>query len=74
MDEVADLQFDISSPDFFERIPDYGIALKPINGLPIRVPGYGSNNGYYSSDLSLTLTRNGIETNFDISECQVISE
>jgi len=65
------LEFDLDSDDFFERIPGYGIALKPILGFPIRIPGYGSNNGYYNSDLSLVLIKNG-ETikSFDIDECQ----
>lgn len=65
------LEFDISSDDFFERIEDYGIALKPLVGFPVRIPGYGYNNGYYSSDLYLTLS-DGRE--FDISDCQVIQE
>ena len=70
------LIFDLSNDDFFERIPDYGIALKPLNGHPVRIPGYGSNNGYYSDNLSLILTDsddNQIKT-FDISDCQVISD
>src|SRR6478735_787806 len=50
------LEFDLSSDTFFERVPDYGIRLIPINGHPVSVPGYGSNNGYYSSNLSLTLS------------------
>ena len=70
------LIFDLSGDDFFERIPDYGIALKPLNGHPVRIPGYGSNNGYYSDNLSLILTDsddNQIKT-FDITDCQVISD
>lgn len=31
------LLFDISSDDFFERVEDYGIRLKPINGHPMLV-------------------------------------
>jgi hypothetical protein len=49
------LEFDISGDDFFERIDGYGIALKSLNGHPVRIPGYGSNNGYYSCDLELVL-------------------
>ena len=67
------LEFDLTNDDFFERIKDYGIALKPINGFPIRIPGYGLNNGYYSSNLALIITDNkGFEKTFDISECQDI--
>lgn len=69
------LDFDLSRDDFFERIDGYGIALKPLNGFPVRIPGYGSNNGYYSSDLSLVLTLPETPTRFfDISDCQVISD
>jgi hypothetical protein len=66
------LEFDLSNDDFFERIEDYGIALKPLNGHPVRIPGYGYNNGYYSSQLDLILKGEGFEKVYDISACQVI--
>jgi len=69
------LDFDLSGSDFFEQVEDYGIRLVPVNGHPISVPGYGYNNGYYSSNLSLVLSRPGRkEKNFDISNCQEIKE
>lgn len=69
------LEFDLTTDNFFERIEYFGIALKPINGHPVRIPGYGSNNGYYSSKLDLILTDSKTLTKiYDISECQVISE
>jgi hypothetical protein len=75
LDDFAGLEFDLTNDDFFERIEDYGIALKPINGLPVRIPGYGSNNGYYSSNLDLIITDNkGFTKTFDISKCQVVSD
>ena len=65
------LEFDLTKEDFFERIEGYGIALKPINGFPVRIPGYGNNNGYYSSNIDLVITDNkGFRKVFDISECQ----
>lgn len=65
------LEFDLLNDSFFERIPGYGIALIPLNGHPIRIAGYGENNGYYSSDIQLILMQNGKEIkNYDISECQ----
>ena len=66
------LEFDLSNEDFFERIEGYGIALKPIHGHPVRVPGYGDNNGYYSSNLSLVLENADgiIFKSFGITECQ----
>ena len=72
-DDFEGLEFDLSSEDFFERIEGYGIALKPINGHPVRIPGYGSNNGYYSSNLDLILANgNEVLKRFDITECQAI--
>lgn len=68
------LEFDLSGEDFFERIEDYDIALKPVVGFPVRIPGYGSNNGYYSSELTLVLKGKDFEKYFDISECQVIND
>ena len=67
------LEFDLSNDDFFERIEDYGIALNPINGHPVRIPGYGFNNGYYSSNLDLISTKpDGRPTykEYTNSECQ----
>ena len=68
------LDFDLSSSNFFEKVPDYGIRLLPLNGQPVSVPGYGSNNGYYSANLSLVLEQNGTTTTFDITECQDIGD
>ena len=69
------LEFDLTNDNFFERIKGYGIALKPINGFAVRIPGYGQNNGYYNSDLALILTNNvDFEKTFDITECQDYEE
>jgi len=73
LDDFKGLEFDLSNDDFFERIEDYGIALKPKNGHPVRIPGYGSNNGYYSSNLALIITNTdgrGVFKQYDITECQ----
>lgn len=69
------LEFDLTGESFFNRITGYGIELIPIKGHSVKIAGYGSNNGYYSSDLSLILS-NGKEFNreFSISDCQEISE
>ena len=66
------LEFDLTNDDFFERIEGYGIALKPKNGFPVRIPGYGFNNGWYSSDLTLILTNGREGRTYDITDCQVI--
>jgi hypothetical protein len=70
--DFEDLEFDLTNDNFFKRIEDYGIELIPIKGHSVKVPGYGSNNGYYSSNLSLCLSGNGIEKNYNITECKVI--
>ena len=71
-EDVKDLEFDLTKDDFFERIPDYGIALKSTNNFPLRIPGYSSNNGYYSSNLTLVLENRDkkILKEYDIEECQ----
>lgn len=76
IDNFEDLEFDLTNDNFFTRIDDYGISLNPINGHPIRIPGYGINNGNYSSDLTLVLIykNKNFYKSFDISDCQNIEE
>ena len=67
------LKFDLSNDNFFERIEEYGIALKPLNGFPVRIPGYGSNKGFYTSNLNLVITNTdgvSIYKEYVIDECQ----
>jgi hypothetical protein len=68
------LEFDLTNDDFFKRIEDYGIELVPINGHSVKIPGYGYNNGYYSSELTLILSNSntGINKAYDITECQLL--
>jgi len=70
------LEFDLNSDHFFERIDGYGIALLPLFGHPVRIPGYGTNNGYYSAQLDLILTNKELKYSkiFNITECQKINE
>ncbi len=73
--ECEDMEFDLDDENFFTRIDGYGIALNSTNNFPLRIPGYGSNNGYYSSELNLVLTdSNGVDKYFDITYCQEISD
>ena len=75
MADFEGLLFDLSTDSFFERIEDFGIALKPSNGHPVRIPGHGYNNGYYSSNLTLVLSKEGVVIKtFDITKCQVIKD
>lgn len=74
LEDFAGLKFNLTNDNFLEKIEGYGIALKPINGFPVRIPGYGSNNGYYSHNLTLTLSDGkAFYKVFDISECQDIN-
>lgn len=71
LEDFEGLEFDLSNDGFFERIDDYGIKLIPVNGQSVSIPGYGSNNGYYSTNLALVLSDG---RSFDISTCQVIND
>ena len=75
MADFEGLEFDLTNDNFFKRIEYYGIELIPTNGHSVKIPGYGSNNGYYSSNLALILTNGKDFTNeYDITECQVVSD
>jgi len=68
------LEFDLSNDNFFKRVEGYGIELLPLHGHPVRIAGHGSNNGYYSSHIDLSVRDadgNTVKT-FDVSECQDI--
>jgi len=71
---IKDLEsfiFDFDKEPWFERVPEFGIRLLPVNGHPIPVPGYACNNGYYSDELKLILTKpDGSRIEYDITECQ----
>lgn len=74
-EDWKDLEFDLSNDSFFTRIPDYGIQLNATNNFPLRIPGYGYNNGYYSDHLDLILTDDkDFNKQYDITECQEIQE
>lgn len=74
LDDFQNLEFNLLNDNFFTRIEDYGISLNPIKGHSVKIPGYGYNNGYYSSDLTLVLTGGGINKTYDITECQDIED
>ena len=75
LSDFEGLDFDLSTKGFFEKVPDYGIRLLPVNGHPVSIPGYGYNNGYYGSNIVLILNLpDRVSKKFDVSECQVISD
>jgi hypothetical protein len=69
LEDFKDLDFDLSNDSFFTTIDEYGISLNPIKGFPVRIPGYGYNNGYYSTNLILKLSDG---RSYDITDCQNI--
>ena len=75
VEDFAHLDFDLTG-NFFERVEDFGIRLISTNGTAIPIPGYGSNNGYYGSNIDLVLQDGtGKEiARFDVSECQKYDE
>lgn len=74
LDDFRGLEFDLSKEGFFKRIPDYGIELMPINGHSVKIPGYGFNNGYYSPNLTLVVSKDGVEVKrYGITECQKVT-
>lgn len=73
LEDFKGLKFDLQG-DFFEKVDGYGIRLKPVNGFPVAVPGYGYNNGYYGTNIDLVVKSGRGEKRFDVSECQVISD
>lgn len=71
LSDFDDLEFDLTNDNFFERIDGYGIALLPINGHPVRIPGYGENNGEYAYDMDLILSDGkGFRKSYIITSCQ----
>lgn len=75
MSEVEGLDFDLSNDNFIEKVDGYGIRIRPINGHPISIPGYGMNNGCYSSKLDLIIRDDkGNKRVIDVSDCQVIED
>jgi hypothetical protein len=74
LEDFEGLEFDLSDDLFFKRVEGFGIELIPTNGHPIRIPGYGYNNGYYSSDLDLVIAGRDFKRIYNITTCQEIHE
>jgi len=71
LQDFSGLEFDLSNDKFLEKIEGYGIGLVPVSGFSVKIPGYGSNNGYYGSDITLNIKGpNGFRREYDVSECQ----
>lgn len=73
LEDFEGLEFDLSSDDFFKRIPDYGIELVPLKGYSVKIPGHGYNNGYYGTNIDLIISKNDkVVKKYDVTECQII--
>lgn len=73
IEDFDGLEFDLTNDDFFNRIPDYGIELIPIKGHSVKIAGHGYNNGYYSDQLDLIITKdNKVIKKYDITDSQDI--
>ena len=73
-EDVEGLEFDLTNENFFNRIDGYGIELIPVNGFSVKIPGYGSNNGYYGTNIELIVWKDGSKlAGYDVSDCQEIS-
>jgi len=77
LNSVTGKQIDIKNVDFAEDIEGYiqlvsdmGFNLIARDGSKYFVPCYASNNGYYSSDLTLRITLDEKSIDIDISDCQ----
>ena len=72
MQDFKGLSFDLTKDDFFNRIEGFGIELLPVHGHSVKIPGHGSNNGYYGSNIHLVLIdeNNKVYKSYDVSECQ----
>ena len=76
---IYEREFDFSNGIPFEKVEGVGIKLIDTTGNKYLINGYGSNNGYYNSDIELILCyydeEDGTETDIyrvDVSECQEI--
>src|SRR6476659_6437416 len=58
LQDFEGLDFNLESKNLIEKVEDYGIRLKPKKGHAISIPGYGYNNGCYSTKLDLIIETN----------------
>lgn len=74
-DDFKGLSFNLNDDNFFKRIKGYGIELVPVHGHSVKIPGYGSQNGYYSDNLELVILSPSFRKfkTFNITDCQDIT-
>lgn len=69
--DIHDVEFDEENiKDSIQLIKDEGFNLIAKDGSKYFVPCYADNNGYYNSELTLSISGNGLNEEIDISDCQ----
>lgn len=73
---ILEQEFDFSNGVTFKKVEDVGILLMDTDDNKYLICGYGSNNGYYGTNINLEYRdRDGnIIFEYDVSECQEISD
>lgn len=68
--DIRDVEFDENIKNNIQLIKDEGFNLIAKDGSKYFVPCYADNNGYYNSELTLSISGNGVNEEIDISDCQ----
>lgn len=73
---IYDQEFDFSNGVPFKKVEDIGIILDDVDGNHYLICGYGSNNGYYGTNIDLVYCNSDGDRiyEYDVTECQEVSE
>lgn len=71
---IYDVDFSENVQEIIQLVEEIGFNLVALDGSKYFVPCYGSNNGYYSTDLELRISGNSFAFTIDITNCQVITD
>lgn len=73
--DIYKQKFDFSNGVPFKRVDGVGILLIDTQGNKYLINGYGYNNGNYSDEIELILTKGKlVKYKYDVTECQDYSE
>ena len=68
---IYEQEFDFSKGIPFKKVDGVGILLIDTQGNKYLINGYGYNNGYYSDEIELVLTKGRlVKYRYDVTECQ----
>ena len=68
--DIKEVEFSENIKECIDLVEDAGFNLIAIDGSKYFIPCYASNNGYYSSDLTLVISHNNVKAEIDITDCQ----